>query len=161
MKSEKGVTLTALVIYICVAMVVISIMAVISSNFYTNMDTIKSQDLYAVEFNKFNIFFINDVKNNSEATVEENNTKITFEDGIVYEFRGTDIYRDEVKIASNIQEAKFSLGTPEVIGKTTKNIVQVYLSIGKYAKAESDFSNAQGEVKNRFNKTIEYVLKYW
>ena len=161
MKSEKGVTLTALVVYICVAMVIISIMALLSTHFYTNMNTIKGQDLYVVEFNKFNMFFINDVKNNKNVKNIET-TKITFDDGVVYELKGTDIYRNETKIASNIQKAIFSLGEPKVIGKTTKNIVEVTLSIGGSTQsASSDFGNVQEQTKNRFNKTIEYVLKYW
>ena len=42
MRSEKGVTLTALVIYIAVATVVISTMGLLSSYFYTNMKLIKT-----------------------------------------------------------------------------------------------------------------------
>ena len=62
MKSEKGITLTSLVIYIIVATIVISIMALVSSFFFSNMSIVTVQDQYAVEFNKFNMFFINDIK---------------------------------------------------------------------------------------------------
>ena len=46
MKSEKGVTLTALVIYVVVATVVIGALAIISSYFYSNMGYVKDQTEY-------------------------------------------------------------------------------------------------------------------
>ena len=69
MKSDKGVTLMALVIYIAVFTVVVSSMALLSSYFYNNMHLIKDDANYVVEYNKFNMFFIQDVKHNSTATI--------------------------------------------------------------------------------------------
>ena len=57
MKSQKGVTLVALVIYIIVFTIVISILSVISSFFFSNVNFVKEQANYAPEFNKFNMFF--------------------------------------------------------------------------------------------------------
>ena len=82
MKSEKGITLTSLVIYIMVATIVIATMAIVSSFFFSNINLVRDQDKYAVEFNKFNMFFVNDVKNNKTAQVQTH--KITFEDGTIY-----------------------------------------------------------------------------
>lgn len=56
MKSQKGVTLVALVIYIIVFTIVISILSVISSFFFSNVNFVKEQANYAPEFNKFNMF---------------------------------------------------------------------------------------------------------
>lgn len=56
MKSEQGVTLTSLVIYIAVATVLISTMAVMSSHFFANIQLVKNQSDYVVEYNKFNMF---------------------------------------------------------------------------------------------------------
>lgn len=70
MRSEKGVTLTALVIYIAVATVVISTMGLLSSYFYTNMKLIKTDSNYVVEYNKFNMFFVHDVKSNTEQMLQ-------------------------------------------------------------------------------------------
>ena len=52
MKSQKGVTLVALVIYIIVFTIVISILSVISSFFFSNVNFVKEQANYAPEFNK-------------------------------------------------------------------------------------------------------------
>jgi len=145
MKSEKGITLTSLVIYIIVSTIVISSMAVVSSFFFSNMNLIQNQDQYAIEFNKFNMFFVNDVKNNKIVQIDENT--LTFADGTIYEYDSTEkaIYRNDTQIAKQIQDATFTAGTYEV-SNTTKNLIKVRLSIG--------------ETKN-FQKEIEYVLKYW
>ena len=84
MKSQKGVTLVALVIYIIVFTIVISILSVISSFFFSNVNFVKEQANYAPEFNKFNMFFIQDVKNNKNVTV--NNNTVEFADGTRYDF---------------------------------------------------------------------------
>lgn len=167
MKNEKGVTLLALVIYILVATIVISIIAFMSSNFFRNVKIIENQDKYAVEFNKFNMFFINDVKSSKEAKVETN--KITFSNGSVYELKGTDIYRDGVIIASQIQSAEFETDTYEVpdtnvieTGKpAVKNLIRVHLTIGKNFSEGTIAEEADRKAYERLNKTIEYVLKYW
>ena len=144
MNSQKGVTLTSLVIYIAVSTIVISIMAVVSSFFFKNIDEIKKQDNYAAEFNKFNMFFINDVKRNKTAIVEEN--KITFEDGTVYQYEKSQkiILRNDVKIASNVTNLTFNLANFQATQYTTKNIITVNIYLGE-----------------TFNESIEYVLKYW
>ena len=160
MKSERGVTLTALVIYIMVATIVISVIAVKNANFFENTQIIKEQDKYAVEFNKFNMFFINDVKNNKTANVETK--KIVFEDGTTYELKGTDIYRGETKIASRIQLLEFTSETTQV-DNTTKNLIKVHLIIGKNTNSTNNAKQDKinKNINDRFNKTIEYVLKYW
>ena len=147
MKSENGITLTSLVIYVVVATIIISTMAVISSFFFSNMSSVNGQEEYALEFNKFNMFFINDVKNNKKAEI--NVGKIVFEDGTVYEYRASEkaIYRNNIKIAKKIEDLKFTENTYQVPNtQTTKKLVNVQISMGK---------------NNQFSKTIEYVLKYW
>ena len=144
MKSDKGVTLMALVIYIAVFTVVVSSMALLSSYFYNNMHLIKDDANYVVEYNKFNMFFIQDVKHNSTATIENNIIK--FEDGTIYEYKSNSIYRNDKEIATNVKSATFNLESYEV-ESTTKNLIVVNLNIGEREK--------------EYQKEIEYVLKYW
>lgn len=147
MKSERGITLTALVIYIGVATIVISMVAMVSSFFFSNIKLIKEQERYAIEFNKFNMFFINDIKSNQKAQVSS--TQIILEDGTTYSYSANEkaIYRGETKIAKQIEEAHFSQKTYQVPNtKTTKILINVQMKIGK---------------EKQFEKTIEYVLKYW
>ena len=144
MKSDKGVTLIALVIYIAVFTIVVSTMGLLSSYFYNNMHLIKDDASYVVEYNKFNMFFIQDVKHNSTATIENNIIK--FEDGTIYEYKSNSIYRNDKEIATNVKSATFNLESYEV-ESTTKNLIVVNLNIG--------------EGEKEYQKEIEYVLKYW
>jgi hypothetical protein len=144
MKSEQGVTLTSLVIYIAVATVLISTMAVMSSHFFANIQLVKNQSDYVVEYNKFNMFFIQDVKANKAASII--GTTIVFEDGTKYEYKDESIYRNDKKIAKNIRTASFEPAT-YTVNNVTKNLIKVNLNIGAEKKS--------------YQKQIEYVLKYW
>lgn len=146
MKSQKGVTLIALVIYVIVLTIVVSILAMISSFFFSNVNFVKEQANYAPEFNKFNMFFIQDVKQNKNLTITGNVVK--FEDGTEYTFNLDQkaIYRNGKAIAKNVQAAVFTT-TTETIRNTTKNIVNVSIAIGNTGAL--------------FTKEIDYVLKYW
>ena len=84
MKKQEGITLISLVAYIAVAMIVIGVMAVVSSYFYKNIDWVKDREKHAQEFNKFNMFFIGDVKANKDATVS--GAQIEFADGTIYRY---------------------------------------------------------------------------
>lgn len=145
MKSENGITLTSLVIYIVVATIVIGTMAIVSSFFFSNMNLIKDQDQYAVEFNKFNMFFVNDVKNNKTAQVQAN--QIVFEDGTTYQYSAENksIYRNNVEVAKQVESLNFTTENYQV-ENTTKILINVEMSIGE---------------RENFNKTVQYVLKYW
>lgn len=144
MKSEQGVTLTSLVIYIAVATVLISTMAVMSSHFFANIQLVKNQSDYVLEYNKFNMFFIQDVKANKAASII--GTTIVFEDGTKYEYKDESIYRNDKKIAKNIRTASFEPAT-YTVNNVTKNLIKVNLNIGVEKKS--------------YQKQIEYVLKYW
>lgn len=144
MKSEQGVTLTSLVIYIAIATVLISTMAVMSSHFFANIQLVKNQSDYVVEYNKFNMFFIQDVKANKAASII--GTTIVFEDGTKYEYKNESIYRNDKKIAKNIRTASFEPAT-YTVNNVTKNLIKVNLNIGVEKKS--------------YQKQIEYVLKYW
>lgn len=145
MKSEKGITLISLVIYVIVATIIISCIALISGFFVSNMNLIKNQNRYVPEFNAFNMFFIEDIKKNSSAEVLKN--KIIFESGIIYEYKSEEkaIYRNNEKITENVKNINFSTSNVKVLN-TTKQIITVNITIG---------------IKDEFNKEIEYVLKYW
>lgn len=149
MKSEKGITLTSLVIYVLIATILIGGIAMLSTFFFSNMNLIKEQDQYAPEFNKFNMFFIGDVKNNNTATVTT--TQVTFEDGTVYQYNAEEkaIYRNSTKIAKKVQTVNFTLNEIKPSNNThstTKYTILVDISIGE---------------KSNLHKAIEYTLRYW
>lgn len=145
MKSERGITLTALILYVAVAMITVTAIAGFTSFFVSNMNEVKQQEKYAPEFNKFSMFFIGDVKNNIRATVTEQ--RVEFEDGTIYEYRANEkaVYRNEVKITEKVDSFSF-ISTTEQISSTTKQIINVKMSIG-------------GKVN--LKNGIDYTLRYW
>ena len=94
MKSEKGITLISLIIYLVILAIILGVLASISINIFNNLKYAKDtgKDLY--QFNNFNMYFIDDVKNNSKIyDLDEEGHKIIFIDGTVYTFENNNIYR--------------------------------------------------------------------
>ena len=154
MKSERGITLTILVIYIIIFSVVIGLLASLSSYIYGNIKYINDDSVDVSEFNKFNVYFIEDVKSNSQVQIDsqvnsegKNIVRIVFGDGDIYSFvkEEKSIYKNKQKIAKNIQNFT---ATKEVTADNTKTYISVNIEVG--AKDETNYT-----------KQINYVLKYW
>lgn len=154
MKSEKGITLMALVIYIVIFVIILAIMGTVTANFTKNISEVKEPVEAVVEFNKFSMLFISDVKQNKTCIETEDNKILQFEDETIYTYNQDEkaVYRkvkdgEDVKIAKHIRNINYEILTEEVDG-FTKNILKVNITIG--AK--------EGETIER---NIEFVLKYW
>lgn len=145
MKSEKGITLTSLIIYLGVTLVVVTTIATFTSFFVSNMDEVRAQEDYAPEFNKFSMFFIGDVKNNRTAEVTA--TQVEFADGTIYQYNADEkaVYRNSTKIAEKVDSFSFT-STQETISTTTKQIINVKMSV----KGKVNLKNG-----------INYTLRYW
>lgn len=149
MKKEKGITLISLIIYIISLTLILSLLALISQNFYKNSNLITEKGKYISEYNKFNMFFIEDCKKNSDIyNISPEKNTITFEDGTTYTYKSEDsgIYRNKVKICKNIIFCDFEKEVITDESNFTKNTIKVNVTLGE----ESSFSS-----------TTSYVLKYW
>jgi len=144
-KSEKGITLTSLILYIILIIVVISILSFVSKYFYSNTSYITDMGKYAAEFNKFNMYFIEDIKNNTNIYSIED-AKIVFEDGTIYTYSNGSIYRNKVQICRNIYNCVFSKTEQTDGNNFTKQIVNVKFKV---------------EGSENFETENDYVLKYW
>lgn len=80
MKSEKGITLTSLVLYIMLVLIVLGILATITASFQSNLKEVNKEGTKNSEIDKFNIYFLKDVKKqgNKVASISENKDEITF-----------------------------------------------------------------------------------
>lgn len=145
MKSEKGVTLTALAIYITVFILIILIMSFVSNYFFENVGQIKDSPKYVSEFNKFSMFFVADVKRNT-TLISCSNTELEFADGTKYIYKDNAVYRNDEKIAQYFKNFSFKQSeyTQNSFTKTTVIV-----------KAEL------GNETNKMERQIEFVLKYW
>ena len=145
MKSEKGVTLTALVAYICAFVIILGIVTTISSHFYKNVGQIKETPQYIAEFNKFSMFFVADVKKNTEITSISSST-IQFGDGTKYSYKNNAIYRNNEKIAKYVKQFSFTK-SDYVLDSFTKKFINVTAEIGKNNET--------------ITRNINFVLRYW
>ena len=139
-KSEKGITLTALIIYMLVLVIVISALTLIVSNAMKNSTYISERGKYMAELNKFNVIFLADCKTNTD-TISVTDTQIEFESGVKYTFRDNGIYRDDLKVCNTVTKCNF-----EKLVENSKNILKVSIELDKNEELAT---------------TTDYVLKYW
>ena len=152
MKAERGITLIILSIYVIVFSFIIALLANLSNYIYSNLDNVSDSTTDSSEFNKFNMYFIEDVKTNNQVLVQNLTNadnkefiQIAFADGDIYTYTlGDDsIYKNNQKIASSILDFN-----AEGFIKNEKLYIEVSIRIGT-------------DEKTNYKKTINYVLKYW
>ena len=106
MKSERGVTLTSLIVYIIAMLLVVGILAVISRYFYRNINNINESIEPHTEYTTFNSYFTDEVNHNGikvldcETTEDKTESYIFFDNGVQYTFiqENEGIYRNKVKM---------------------------------------------------------------
>ena len=132
MQSEKGVTLISVIIYVIVMLIVVSVISVLTSYFYKNVDINSVSEDFNQQYTKFNSYFAEEVnrKGNkildigeTESDDESGNQKyIVFSSGNQYTFipENKGIYMNTVKIAENITDCDFE--SKEENDKTTVTV---------------------------------------
>lgn len=145
MKSQKGVTLMSLTVYVIVMAIIVGILATITTFFYKNVNDVNAEIDPITEYTTFNSYFSDEVNHPNIKILKcgsnEDNSQnyIIFSNGVQYTFvpENKGIYRNTVKICRNIDKCTFE----EKI-ENGKSIVTVY------------FKAKGGE-----EKTIKYTLK--
>ena len=140
MKNKKGITLISLTIYIIVMLIVIGIITTIGIFFYQNVIQIDENSQNLAEFNKFNMYFLEEIKKKGNHIAQINENSVTFTSGETYTYIESDnaIYKNKMKICENIKKCIFTENS--VNGKEG---IRVYLEIGN---------------KMEFSETIDYVF---
>ena len=110
MKSQKGITLISLTIYITAMTVVIAVMAIISSYFYTNVDETSKNIEPLTEYTKFNNFFTDEVNHMNIRVIDCKESYVVFSNNIQYSYipENKGVYRNNVKICRNVESCTFS-----------------------------------------------------
>lgn len=140
MKSEKGITLISLTVYIIAMSIVVAVVATISKYFYTNTKSLSENIDPITEYTKFNSFFTDEVnhenikvleckteyENPEDTNTQVNNSYIVFDNGIQYTFikENKGIYRNKTKICSDVNKCVFEYGI-----SNGKYIVKVKMKI--------------------------------
>ena len=144
MKSQKGLTLTSVAIYIVILFIVIGILATISANFQGGIKQSNSEGTEIAEINRFNMYFLEEVKKQGNNVDSINSRLIKFSTGKIFLYddvkKCIEVFENDTKviIAKNIENCTFE--SREENGKT---IITVTI------KAKSS------EIKE-----LEYVLNY-
>ena len=61
MQSQKGITLISITIYVIVMLIVVSVITVLTSYFYTNVDINSVSEDLNQQYTKFNSYFTEEV----------------------------------------------------------------------------------------------------
>lgn len=115
MKTEKGITLISVTIYVIAMVMVIAIISSLTGYFYNNVNMSTENDDINLQYTKFNSFFSEEVNKQNNKILEVNNEEedisyIIFSSKNQYTFIKLNkaIYLNNVKIANNIEECKFT-----------------------------------------------------
>lgn len=97
MRSNKGISLTSLIIYVIVFTIVVATVTTISGYFMKNTDEVVISANSAEQYNRFITYLSNDINsvNFKSATVTDNKAiNITFVDGLshIYIYSNNNIY---------------------------------------------------------------------
>ncbi len=132
MKSQKGITLISLTIYVIVMAIVVGVVAIISTFFYSNInDTTQNLDPI-IEYTKFNSFFSDEINHSNIkildcGTTEDGQNYVAFDNGVQYTFipENKGIYRNQVKIANGVTNCTFTRNI-----KNGKDVIEVKFQAG-------------------------------
>ena len=91
MKQNLGLTTTSIIIYVIAMMIVIGVIASITSFFYTNVSNVDENSNHIAEITKFHMYFLEETtkKDNTIYTIE--NESITFATGNTFTFQDNNI----------------------------------------------------------------------
>lgn len=112
MKSEKGVSLVSLIIYLIVMTLVVGMIARISSFFYKNINILDTNLTSSEQFLKFNTYITKEIntKGNEVETIGEKDTDSGRMKYVVfsktqnqYSFINNEIYFNKAKICSDLK----------------------------------------------------------
>lgn len=122
MKSQRGITLVSLIVYVFVMTVVVGIIAVVTGNF---MKSLRDANFYndpIAEYTSFNSYFTEDINRKGVQVLECKEDYIVLDNDVQYSFiaENKGIYRNQVKICWDIDSCTFS--ESEENGKTVVTI---------------------------------------
>lgn len=127
MKSQKGITLISLTIYVIVMAIVIGVIAIVTGVFFKSLQQSNFYTDPIAEYTAFNSYFSEEVNHPGLKILNCEDNYVAFDNGIVYTFseENQGIYRNQVKICKDIEQCTFS----ETI-KNGKQVVEVRIKAG-------------------------------
>lgn len=135
-KSQKGVTLVSLTIYIIVMVIVVAITSVISSYFFSNMNRATATINPLTEYTKFDSFFSEEVNHERLKVLACEENYIVFDNGVQYSFipENKSVYRNMVKVCDEVESCSFQ---NQIMNG--KNTVIVNIQIGTADARQTEY----------------------
>lgn len=125
MKNNHGVTITSLIVYIVAMLIVIGIIANLTSFFYRNIFNLEDESVNISAISKFDMYFLEEVKNTNNSIVKITEKSITFITGNTFTFQDNAVYLNNIRICENVKSLKLS---KEEINK--KDVINVFITVG-------------------------------
>lgn len=114
MKSNKGITLTSLIIYVIGMTIMVATIATLTSFFYKNID-VGDINNDTTQYTKFSSIFLEEINRENNSVIDCKSLKdevsyIIFSSGNQYTFneKSKAIYKNNVKICDNVETCDFS-----------------------------------------------------
>ncbi len=110
MKNNKGITLTALVIYIAVMIITLGIISAIITQFYKNTNSLEADTDEILQLNHFNTYFLKEVKAKGNKVDSVNDNYILFSSGNSFSLANKEILYNNIPICDKVKSITFKLG---------------------------------------------------
>lgn len=108
MKSERGVTLTSIMVYVVALTSVVILIGRITTYFYKNIEVVSSGTNATAEYTKFNSYFTNEINiKGNNIYLCENDCIIFLKSRNQYTFQGNAIYMNKIKICKDVESCEF------------------------------------------------------
>lgn len=111
-KSNKGVTLISLTVYVVLMLAVVAVMAGFKNNIDTTVKTMSEYASVVPELNKMHMYMLDEtnIENNKVLKKNSDGTYIEFASGNKYLFSDNKIYKNSVRIFSDVNSCTFEVG---------------------------------------------------
>ena len=135
MRTQKGITLVSLVVYIVIMIMAIGVMSRVSIEFYKNTQALEKDTSDLVEFINFNNYFIKEIKmaNNKIDKIAEDGNYILFKSGNSFSLKENSIFYNNIEISKNVKELQFMYEKDDN-GNNITDIVNVSIKYSQYSK---------------------------
>lgn len=133
MIKEHGITLVSLVIYIIVMLIVLVVISTIINKFYQNTESMEADTEEILEFNKFNTYFLKEVKSKGNQVDTITPNYILFKTGNSFSVSNEKIYYNNIQICKGVKSLTIVQGK-DGTGEE-KDIIYVTLTFENFTKS--------------------------
>lgn len=167
MKSQKGITLTSLAAYVVLVFVVLAILATVTADFQGTIKEANQESDYVAEVNKFNSYFLQEVKKQGNKIEEISENTVTFSTKTKYEFDSNSkiinlIELDDsgnanktIKIAEHIESCKFNKKL-----ENGKIIIAVKIKAKNSDEITREYVLSTEKIVTKYEDEDDYIYQY-